>query len=127
MTANKMFPFKVSGIDHALIANMKTDSWLWHRRYGHLNFLGLKLLHEKKMVEGLPSIEHEDGACEGCIYGKHQRASFPVGKSWRAKKPLQLIHADICGLMQTPSLNNSKYFLLFIDDYSRMRWVYFLK
>lgn len=28
--------------------------------------------------------------------------------------------------MRTTSLGGSKYFLLFIDDYSRMRWVYFL-
>ena len=79
------------------------------------------------MVVWLPSNEQMQDVCEGCIYGKHQRASFSCGKSWRAKKPLQLVHADICGPMQTSSLNNSKYFLLYIDDYSRMCWVYFLK
>jgi hypothetical protein len=29
--------------------------------------------------------------------------------------------------MQTPSLNNRKYFIVFVDDYSRMTWVYFIK
>lgn len=29
--------------------------------------------------------------------------------------------------MQNETLNGSKYFLLFIDDYSRFSWVYFLK
>lgn len=127
MTASKMFPFKVSSMNHALVTSVENDSWLWHKRYGHLNFHGLKLLHEKKMVIGLPSINQVEEVCEGCIYGKHQRASFPNGKSWRAKKPLQLVHSDICGPMQTPSLSNSKYFLLFIDDFSRICWVYFLK
>lgn len=29
--------------------------------------------------------------------------------------------------MQTLSLNGSKYFLIFVDDFTRMTWVYFLK
>ena len=31
------------------------------------------------------------------------------------------------GPMQTLSLGESKYFFIFVDDYSRMTWVYFLK
>lgn len=40
---------------------------------------------------------------------------------------MELIHSDICGPMSTPSLNNNLYFDLFIDDFDRMTWVYFLK
>ena len=40
---------------------------------------------------------------------------------------LELVHSDICGPMSTASLNNNVYFILFIDDFSRMTWVYFLK
>ena len=29
--------------------------------------------------------------------------------------------------MKTPSLGSQRYFLIFIDDFSRMTWVYFLK
>ena len=29
--------------------------------------------------------------------------------------------------MRTPSHENNRYFILFIDDFSRMTWVYFLK
>jgi hypothetical protein len=39
---------------------------------------------------------------------------------------LQLVYSDLCGPLET-SLGDCKYFLLFIDDYSRMNWVYFLK
>lgn len=45
----------------------------------------------------------------------------------RAKKPLELIHTDVCGPIKPSSLGNNNYFLLFIDDFSRKTWVYFLK
>ena len=37
------------------------------------------------------------------------------------------MHADICGPMRTPSLNKNLYFSIFVDDLTRMTWVYFLK
>ncbi|GKU85713.1 hypothetical protein SLEP1_g340 [Rubroshorea leprosula] len=91
MAKNKMFPLEISFLnDLALVANVKDDSKLWHMRYGHLHFNGLKLLSQKKMVYGLPSIIPIDGVCEGCVYGKQHRNAFPVGTAWRAKEPLEL-------------------------------------
>jgi transposase InsO family protein len=40
---------------------------------------------------------------------------------------LELVHANLCGPMQTESLGDNKYFFLFIDDYSRMIWMHFLR
>ena len=77
------------------------------------------------MVIGLPRISKINKVCEGCIYGKMHRLSFQK-TAWRARAPLELVHSDICE-SRTPSLNGSKYFLLFVDDYTRMMWVYFLK
>ena len=42
-------------------------------------------------------------------------------------KKLQLIHTDVAGPLKTISLNGSRYYIAFIDDYTRMCWVYFLK
>ncbi|GMI94224.1 hypothetical protein HRI_003091700 [Hibiscus trionum] len=104
----------------------KNYSKLWHLRYGHLNIKGLSLLNQRGMVLGLPKISAID-VCEGCIYGKQTRKSIPIRKAWRASKCLELVHADLCGPMQTKSLGGSLYFLLFTDDYSRMSWVNFLE
>ncbi|RVW83943.1 Retrovirus-related Pol polyprotein from transposon RE1 [Vitis vinifera] len=104
------------------------EAWLWHRRFGHLNFNSLKMLCQRKMVQGLPNtIEEKNEVCDGCALGKHHRQSFPKGVAWRAKKVLELIHTDICGPMSTPSQGNNKYFVLFIDDFTRMTWVFFMK
>ena len=40
---------------------------------------------------------------------------------------LELVHSDVCGPQRTLSLNESRYFVLFIDDYSRFTHVYFMK
>ncbi|KAJ0502796.1 putative RNA-directed DNA polymerase [Helianthus annuus] len=97
---------------------------VWHKRYGHLNWSNLKLLQDKHMVEGLPPFKGT-GVCEGCILGKQIRSPFN-STSWRATKRLELVHADLCGPMQVPSLGRSLYYFLLIDDVSRMCWVYFL-
>nr|GEW03870.1 retrovirus-related Pol polyprotein from transposon TNT 1-94 [Tanacetum cinerariifolium] len=88
---------------------------------------GLKLLRNKHMVNDLPDIRSLTHVCEGCALGKQAKSSFSVGKSKRANDVLELIHADLYGPMKSESLAGSKYFLLFIDDHSRMSWVYFLK
>lgn len=123
MTNNKMFPLEVSMVDRcAMVASMDSETRLWHLRNGHLNINGLKLLSRKEMVFGLPKLDNI-GFCEGCVYGKQSKKPFPVGNS----KCLELIHADLCGPMNTISLGGSRYFLLFTDDFSRMSWVYFLE
>lgn len=113
--------------ENSMHAQANELTWLWHKRFGHSNLQSLKFLSSKNMVKGLPAISEIIGVCEGCQLGKMSRKKFPSGQAWRASKKLELVHTDVCGPMRTPSLDNSKYFILFIDDYSRMTWVYFLK
>lgn len=79
------------------------------------------------MVQGLPKVEEVHDVCEGCALGKHHRKPFPKGVSWRAKEMLELVHTDVCGPMRTLSHPENKYFILFIDDFTRMTWVYFMR
>ncbi|KAI5351827.1 hypothetical protein L3X38_004718 [Prunus dulcis] len=98
----------------------------WHKRLGHLNDQSIRMLANQDMVHGLPSLEKDFAVCEGCKLGKQHRDSFPAESTWRAQFPLELVHTDICGPMQIASMSENRYFLLFIDDYTRMAWVYFL-
>ena len=79
------------------------------------------------MVEALPTLNGEIQLCETCQLGKQSRPPFLKGKAWRTSQKLQLIHTDVCGPMKTALLCGNKYFILFIDDYTRMCWVYFIK
>lgn len=127
MTQNKMFPLDISNVGNTvLVVKGKTETNLWHLRYGNLSVNGLKILVQKNMVIGLPKINELD-LCEGCIYGKQIRKSFPVGKSWRVTGCLKLVHAELCGPMKTASLVEVGIFFMFTDDYNSFSWVYFLK
>jgi len=78
-------------------------------------------------MRDLPCLKENNESCDGCLLGKQHRLPFSTDKAWRAKDLLELIHTDVCGPMRTPSHHNNRYFILFIDDFSRMTWVYFLK
>ncbi|KAL0301338.1 UNVERIFIED_CONTAM: Retrovirus-related Pol polyprotein from transposon TNT 1-94 [Sesamum radiatum] len=127
MKEHRCFPIHLQYMGRTAMKAQEDQSWLWHRRLGHFNFQGLKILHQKKMMTDLPQIQAIEGACEACLQGKQHKKPFPSGTFWRAKAVLELIHTDVCGPMRTPSHEQNRYFILFIDDYSRMTWVYFMR
>ena len=100
----------------------------WHQRFGHLNYKYVEELIKNKLVHGMDCC-HIDGKleCEACVLGKMNRRSFPKKSNSRAKRPLEIIHSDVCGPMQINSIGGSRYILSFIDDFSRYAMVYFLK
>ena len=40
---------------------------------------------------------------------------------------MDLVHIDLCGPIGIESYNEDKYFILFVDDYSRMMTIMYLK
>lgn len=62
------------------------------------------------MVTGLPQIQISSQICEECDVGKQHWNHFSKGKSWRAKKVLELVHSDICGTID-PTSNGGKRYL----------------
>ncbi|KAH9754460.1 hypothetical protein KPL71_015451 [Citrus sinensis] len=99
-------------------------SKLWHLRLGHMSEKGLKEL-EKKGVFGKDQL-NSLGFCEDCILGKASRIKFESAVH-TTKEKLGYIHSDLWGPAQVTSLGGCKFFLTFIDDFSRMVWVYALK
>jgi len=44
-----------------------------------------------------------------------------------ASRPLELIHTNLCGPVKKRSFRGEQYFILFIDDFTRMWWIGLLK
>ncbi|KAD4982077.1 hypothetical protein E3N88_18748 [Mikania micrantha] len=100
------------------------DTFLWHCRLGHISKSRIKRLQSEGILESTGQDSFDD--CESCLAGKLTKDPFThVGK--RAKDLLALIHTDVCGPFRTMSRNHERYFVSFIDDYSRYAYVYLMK
>jgi hypothetical protein len=87
MSGNRMF-FLLAGMISKESTCFKTESenesYLWHFRYGHLSYKGLRTLFYKKMVNGLPSVKIPKKLCTKCLTGKQHKESMPKKSLWRA-------------------------------------------
>ena len=101
---------------------------LWHRRLGHLNECQLKEMVSRNLVKGV-KIPKSTGMmfCEKCVEGKMSRRNFKSVGEIRSMRKLQRVHSDVCGPMPTESIGGKRYYVTFIDDYSRCCKVYFIR
>ena len=60
--------------------------------------------------------DHSPGDCIGCVLGKSHRTTIPKVRDTRSTKLLQLVHSDVLGPVEVPSLGGARYFVSFIDD-----------
>jgi hypothetical protein len=65
--------------------------------------------------------------CKPRQVGKLTRTQFKSKSSTSTEKPLQLVHMDLCVPSRQEGIGKENYFMLIIDDYSRITWVSFLK
>jgi len=98
---------------------------LWHSRLGHMSLKNMNVLVKEGYLSGKEVDKLE--FCESCVLGKSHKQSFPTAKH-TTKGILDYIHSDLSGSSSTPkSLGGCRYFVSFIDDFSKKVWVYFLK
>lgn len=90
----------------------------WHRRLGHLNMDSIIKMSSRGLVEGLDLNTTRKIPCEVCARAKISTEAHPKETRHRAKALLRRIHSDVCE-MPSPSVSGKKYFVTFIDDFSR--------
>ena len=99
----------------------ESSSMLWHKRLGHISKERMERLVK---VEILPSLDFSDfNTCVDCIRGKLTKSTRKG--STRSDGILELIHTDISGPLSSTICGN-KYFITFIDDFSRYGYVYLI-
>ena len=124
----RLYLLKINVVDQCLVTTEdSSENWLWHSRFGHINFHSLQEMSKRKLVKGLPLISAPDHVCRSCMAGKHHRSPFPQASHFRAMKPLELVYMDICGPITPSTLGGSRYYLLIVDDFSHLMWVSMLK
>jgi hypothetical protein len=106
-------------------AGTMPSSLLWHARFGHINYDSLYLLR-KNGVSSLSTILRNLKQCDVCILGKHIKQPFH-DSTYIACRKIELIHSNFCGPMCVSYTNGNRYIMNFIDDYTRMCWLYLIK
>ena len=106
--------------------NLATDSkstlQLYHERFGHQNKQHVKSVINREL--GLEIKSEDNEICEDCVYGKAHRLTF--GTRQDVKHPGDLVSADVCGPFDE-SFNKYRYFVVFKDFYSKVRFIAFLR
>ncbi|CAM8922385.1 unnamed protein product [Rhodiola kirilowii] len=94
---------------------------LWHARLGHVHYKRLRKMSKHDLI---PSFNMNIDKCRTCMLTKITRQ--PFSKVTRESNILDLIHSDLCDFHASPSLENKKYVVTYIDDCSRFCYVYLL-
>ena len=63
----------------------------------------------------------------GVNRSQHQRVYLRPRVNKLAASPFELVHSDFWGPCPVTSKPGFKYFVTFVDDYSRVTWLYLMK
>lgn len=111
---------------NALVTNSEITRSLkeWHEVLGHCNVKDVLKL--EGVVQGMKISDKSGFNCVVCAKGKMSEYRNRTADE-RAGRPLELVHSDLAGPVSPVSSENSKYVISFVDDYSGIIFVYFLK
>ena len=97
---------------------------LWHQRLGHPHF---KVLHRIISTYGLPTFAYNKiSPCDACLSSKSHKLPYAIPQH-STNRPLELVHSDLWGPSPVLSHLGHKYYVIFIDDFTRYTWMYPLK
>jgi len=102
--------------------SVEDELLLIHRRMGHSSFSLLERLYPSEYEKA----DKQKLVCDGCEFGKHTRSSYASSGS-RSSHAFDLVHSDVWGPCSTTSINGYRFFVTFIDCYSRVTWLYLMK
>ena len=97
-----------------------------HQRLGHPNS---KVLNH--IIQSCSSFKPINGnkdfdSCDACKLGKMHRLHFPATET-KTNQPLAILHTDLWGPALVVSIQGYKYYVSFVDDFTRFTWIFPLK
>ena len=82
----------------------------------------MNCLAKKDILQGLKNAKL--ARCSHCMDGKQTKVSF---KKHLTSELLELVHSNVCGLLNVKSFSGALYFVTFIYYYAKKLWVYALQ
>lgn len=104
-------------------SSVQATSSRWHQRLGHPTSNVVQAIVKNNELSCAPS--DTLSVCDACQRAKSHQLPYNLSHSI-STMPLELIHSDVWG-PAVASSGGFKYYVSFIDDYSRFCWIYLLK
>jgi transposase InsO family protein len=105
--------------------SISSDKWhLWHSRLGHPS--------DKVLANVFPCFSPNSSSkdvkvhCHHCLAGKMHQLPFPTSNK-TITSPFELVHADLWGPAPVVASNSFRFYLVFVDEFTKFTWVYLLK
>ena len=102
----------------------RDEGELWHRRLGHLHHGALKVMQQISTSLPRGTLAQLD-YCKGCTMGKFVKTTYHE-KENHALVILERVHTDMCGPFSVSSTEKHRYYVIFVDIFSRKCWIFFM-
>ena len=96
---------------------------LWHAQLGHASSFRVQQLASRGL---LGSMSTKNFDCVSYQLGKQPVLPFNTSESI-SSDIFDLIHSDVWGSSSVSCIDGSRYFFVFVDDYSRYSWIFHMK
>ena len=101
---------------------LRTTPSTWHFRLGHSSHVTVSLVLQNYHLPVANDHSNKKFFCDSCQLGKSKRLPFNASNRI-SSQPLELIHTDLWTSL-IPSVSGCKYYVIFVDDFSRYTWFY---
>ncbi|PKU81762.1 Retrovirus-related Pol polyprotein from transposon TNT 1-94 [Dendrobium catenatum] len=103
------------------LLSINTIPDLWHLRLGHTS--GSTLKHLSSAFSLNSCTVDTFNSCNTCRMAKSRQLPFSLSVS-TTTSPFELVHSDVWGPCPTISSQGFRYFVSFIDDFTKFCWVF---
>ncbi|RVW98707.1 Copia protein [Vitis vinifera] len=102
--------------------NKDSEIIMLHYRLGHPSFVYLAKLFPRLFINKNPASYH----CEICQFAKHTRTVYPQ-IPYKPSTVFSLVHSDVWGPSRIKNISDTRWFVTFVDDHTRVTWVFLMK
>jgi transposase InsO family protein len=120
-----LYPFPLlpskDSIPPTALFGERTSIHQWHSRLGHPAFRVVAQIISKF---GIPVTSNKSNfSCSACLSSKSKQLPFSLSRT-QIQSPLELIYSDVWGNSPVCSRNGNRYYISFLDAYSRYTWLF---
>ena len=122
--SNGLYHFSTKNAPPRAFSSIRISFDQWHRRLGHAAFPVVQCVLSSNKLPVDKITRHS--VCSDCQLAKCH--ALPFSKStYVSKSPLDLIFTDVWGPASVASTTGARYYVSFLDNYSKFLWLFPIK